>query len=74
MQENIFEKMNGNLFKNVFKKDGVLLNENHIKVLDAEFERVYCYIEYGGFPLTPLLKCPYYYGLWKNAKNINKYD
>ena len=72
---NIFEKINGNLFKNMFKKDGVFLNENHIKVLDSEFERVNCYIEYGGFPLTPsLFKCPYYYGLWKNIKNINKYD
>ena len=71
---NIFEKINGTLFKNMFKKDGVFLNENHIKVLDAEFERVNCYIEYGGFPLTPsLFKCPYYYGLWKNI-NINKYD
>lgn len=71
---NIFEKINGTLFKNMFKKDGVFLNENHIKVLDAEFERVNCYIEYGGFPLIPsLLKCPYYYGLWKNI-NINKYD
>ena len=72
---NIFEKINGNLFKNMFKKDGVFLNENHIKVLDTTFERVNCYIEYGGFPLTPsLFKCPYYYGLWKNIKNINKYD
>jgi S-adenosylmethionine:diacylglycerol 3-amino-3-carboxypropyl transferase/ubiquinone/menaquinone biosynthesis C-methylase UbiE len=72
---NIFEKLNGNLYKNIFKKDGVFLNENHIKVLDSEFERVNCYIEYGGFPLTPsLFKCPYYYGLWKNIKNINKYD
>ncbi len=72
---NILEKLNGNLFKNIFKKDGVFLNENHIKVLDDEFERVNCYIEYGGFPLTPsLFKCPYYYGLWKNIKNINKYD
>jgi hypothetical protein len=59
----------------IFKKDGVFLNENHIKLLDAEFERVNCYLEYGGFPLTPsLFKCPYYYGLWKNIKNINKYD
>ena len=72
---NIFEKINGNLYKNMFKKDGVFLNENHIKVLDAEFERVNCYIEYGGFPLTPsLFKCPYYYGLWRNIKNINKYE
>jgi S-adenosylmethionine:diacylglycerol 3-amino-3-carboxypropyl transferase/ubiquinone/menaquinone biosynthesis C-methylase UbiE len=72
---NIFEKINGNLYKNIFKKDGVFLNENHIKVLDTTFERVNCYIEYGGFPLTPsLFKCPYYYGLWKNTKNINKYD
>ena len=72
---NIFEKINGNLYKNIFKKDGVFLNENHIKVLDTTFERVNCYIEYGGFPLTPsLFKCPYYYGLWKNIKNINKYD
>lgn len=72
---NIFEKINGNLFKNMFKKDEVFLNENHIKVLDAEFERINCYIEYGGFPLIPsLFKCPYYYGLWKNIKNINKYD
>ena len=63
------------LLSNNFKKDGVFLNENHIKVLDSEFERVNCYIEYGGFPLTPsLFKCPYYYGLWKNIKNINKYD
>ena len=53
----------------------VFLNENHIKVLDDEFERVNCYIEYGGFPLTPsLFKCPYYYGLWRNIKNINKYE
>ena len=74
---NIFEKINGNLFKNMFKKDGVFLNENHIKVLDTEFERINCYIEYGGFPLTPsLFRCSYYYGLWKNIKNINinKYD
>ena len=72
---NIFEKINGNFFKYVFKKDRVFLNENHIKLLDAEFERVNCYIEYGGFPLTPsLFKCPYYYGLWKNIKNINKYE
>jgi S-adenosylmethionine:diacylglycerol 3-amino-3-carboxypropyl transferase/ubiquinone/menaquinone biosynthesis C-methylase UbiE len=71
---NIFEKINGILFKNIFKKDGVFLNENHIKVLDTTFERVNCYIEYGGFPLTPLFKCSYYYGLWKKIKNINKYD
>jgi S-adenosylmethionine-diacylglycerol 3-amino-3-carboxypropyl transferase len=75
LDSNIFEKINGNLYKNMFKKDGVFLNENHIKVLDAEFERVNCYLEYGGFPLTPsLFRCPYYYGLWKNIKNINKYD
>lgn len=72
---NIFEKINGIFFKNMFKKDEVFLNENHINTLDAEFERINCYIEYGGFPLIPsLFKCPYYYGVWKNIKNINKYD
>ena len=58
---NILRKISGNLFKTMFKKDGVFLNENHIKVLDTEFERIHCYIEHGEFPFTPhFLKCPYY--------------
>jgi S-adenosylmethionine-diacylgycerolhomoserine-N-methlytransferase len=64
---NIFEKLNGYLFKNMFKTDGVILNEKHISILDKEFNRINCYIDYGGFPFIPFIKCPYYYGLWKKA-------
>jgi len=64
---NIFEILNGYLFKNMFKTDGVILNEKHISILDKEFNRVNCYIDYGGFPFIPFIKCPYYYGLWKKV-------
>jgi S-adenosylmethionine-diacylgycerolhomoserine-N-methlytransferase len=54
--------------KFLFKHDGVILNKNHIEVLNENFGLVDIKYEYGGFPFVPLLKSPYYHGVWKNTK------
>jgi hypothetical protein len=54
--------------KYCFKYDGVMLDKEHIKVFNDNFQLIDITYRYGGFPLIPFVECPYYYGVWKNSK------
>lgn len=51
-------------FKAMFKKTHIHLNYNHIKMLQEKMDEEYLRIDEGGFPHVPVIKCPYYYGIF----------
>ena len=58
--QNIFSKI---FWKNIFKQDGVVLNEEHLNFVDINFKKIFREFKLGSFPLVPFLKCPYYFSL-----------
>ena len=49
----------------------IYLTADHIHHLKKLFHIRYGKLEYGGFPMIPFLKCPYYYAIFQNKKDDN---
>jgi S-adenosylmethionine-diacylgycerolhomoserine-N-methlytransferase len=50
----------------VFKHDHVYLREAHLDRLRGNFEEVKVHVGAGGFPYVPgLVKCPWYFGIFR---------